>query len=135
MNNRTDSLRHRQLKFLRVAPYLLSLLATNAAAADVAVSIGGEIKPGVYGRIDFGTRPPPPLLYPQPIFGTASPRQVGAAQPVYMHVPPGHAKNWPKHCNKYAACGQPVLFVKSPDDEHSHEKNKGKGKSKQNAKE
>ena len=32
-------------------------------------------------------------------------------QPVYMHVPPGHAKDWGKHCRKYNACGQPVYFV------------------------
>ena len=33
------------------------------------------------------------------------------AQPVYLRVPPGHRKNWSKHCRKYGACGQPVLFV------------------------
>jgi hypothetical protein len=33
-------------------------------------------------------------------------------QPVYLHVPPGHAKHWSKHCSKYNACGHPVYFVK-----------------------
>ncbi len=33
------------------------------------------------------------------------------AEPVYLRVPPGHRKNWGKHCRKYGACGQPVLFV------------------------
>jgi hypothetical protein len=32
-------------------------------------------------------------------------------QPVYLHVPPGHAKNWSKHCYRYDACGRPVYFV------------------------
>jgi len=30
---------------------------------------------------------------------------------VYLHVPPGHAKNWAKHCHAYGACGQRVFFV------------------------
>jgi hypothetical protein len=28
-----------------------------------------------------------------------------------MRVPPGHARNWKKHCGAYSACGQPVYFV------------------------
>ena len=32
-------------------------------------------------------------------------------QPIYLHVPPGHAKKWHKHCHKYHACDQPVFFV------------------------
>ena len=34
--------------------------------------------------------------------------------PDQMYVPPGHAKNWAKHCGRYNACGQPVYFVKEP---------------------
>jgi hypothetical protein len=34
-------------------------------------------------------------------------------QPIYMHVPPGHAKKWSKHCYKYNACNQPVYFVRN----------------------
>ena len=26
-------------------------------------------------------------------------------------VPPGHARNWRKHCHKYDACGRPAYFV------------------------
>jgi hypothetical protein len=33
-------------------------------------------------------------------------------QPLYLHVPPGHAKKWSKHCARYNACGQPVYFVR-----------------------
>ena len=32
-------------------------------------------------------------------------------QPVYLWVPPGHQKNWRKHCGRYDACGRPVYFV------------------------
>ena len=32
-------------------------------------------------------------------------------QPIYLYVPPGHQKNWAKHCARYNACGQPVYFV------------------------
>jgi hypothetical protein len=32
-------------------------------------------------------------------------------EPIYLHVPPGHAKNWSKHCRKYNACDRPVYFV------------------------
>ena len=31
--------------------------------------------------------------------------------PIYMRVPPGHAKNWKRHCREYNACGERVLFV------------------------
>lgn len=77
------------------------------AAAGVSISVG---QPGFYGSIDIGTLAPPPVLYPQPI--VIQPVPVGVApQPIYLHVPPGHAKNWHKHCHHYHACGQPVYFV------------------------
>jgi hypothetical protein len=52
-----------------------------------------------------------------------------APQPLYMWVPPGHRKNWRKHCGAYNACGMPVYFVK--DDwygQHVDPEGKGKGK-------
>jgi hypothetical protein len=30
-----------------------------------------------------------------------------------MHVPPGHAKNWRKHCRAYGACGERVYLVQN----------------------
>lgn len=80
------------------------------AAADVGVSIGFD-QPGVYGRIDIGRVPQPPVvLYPQPLVIAPTPVAVHR-QPIYLHVPPGHAKNWRKHCGRYHACAQPVYFV------------------------
>ena len=103
------------------------------AQAYVNATVGGEIAPGVYGRIEIGNAPPPPLLYPQPVVvhppAVALPRS-----PIYLYVPPGHAKNWRKHCARYDACGQPVYFVKEPPRGPGkgpglrHEKEKGHGK-------
>jgi len=32
-------------------------------------------------------------------------------EPIYLRVPPGHAKKWSKHCHEYNACGEAGLFV------------------------
>lgn len=90
----------------------LAVLAIGAPAlaADVGVSVSVG-QPGFYGRIDVGNYPAPQLLYAEPI--VVQPAAVGVVrQPVYLRVPPGHAKNWRKHCYRYNACGQPVYFVR-----------------------
>lgn len=82
-----------------------------AAATDVGVSIGVN-QPGFYGRVDIGSGGPAPVLvYPQPVLVAPPPVAVTYRQPIYMHVPPGHARHWHKHCGAYGACGQPVYFV------------------------
>lgn len=88
----------------------LAAASSSALAADVRVS--GQVgQPGFYGRIDIGSFPPPLLVYPEPV--VIQPVPVGVVrQPIYLHVPPGHAKDWRKHCRKYNACGQTVYFVK-----------------------
>lgn len=108
---------------------LLSLASLHVVAGEpiINISVGGEIAPGVYGRVDFGNAPPPPVLYPQPVI-IAQPVQRVAMQPLYLHVPPGHAKNWGKHCQRYDACGRPVYFVKSSEYEPREGKGKGHGK-------
>lgn len=94
-----------------VLPLCGSSLAYGADV-DVRVMITSEIAPGVYGRVDIGNAPPPPVLYAKPVI-IAAPPGGQPARPMYLHVPPGHAKNWSKHCHRYNACGQPVYFVKS----------------------
>ncbi len=94
-------------------PFLLTavmiLFAVSAQAADVGVSVSVG-QPGFYGRIDIGNVPQPEVIYARPI--VVHPAPVGVVhQPVYLHVPPGHAKNWRKHCHRYNACGHPVYFV------------------------
>ncbi len=90
---------------------LLALIgaATPAFATDVGVSISVG-QPGFYGRIDIGDYPPPVLMYPQPVVMQPVPVAV-VRQPIYLHVPPGHARDWGKHCYRYSACNQPVYFV------------------------
>ena len=93
----------------------LALLCGVAANAGTSVNVivEGEIKPGVYGRVEVGNPSvPPPVWQPQPVIIAPQPRAVEVV-PVYMHVPPGHARNWRKHCRRYDACGRPVYFVKS----------------------
>ena len=82
-------------------------MSTPARAADVGVSINiGQ--PGFYGRLDIGDYPPPQVIYRQPVIIE---RSYDERPPVYMRVPPGHAKHWSKHCHKYNACGERVYFV------------------------
>lgn len=91
--------------------------AASAFAADVGVSISVG-QPGFYGRIDIGNVPQPQLVYPQPVVIHRSPEFV-AAEPIYLHVPPGHEKHWSQHCAQYNACGRPVYFVR--DDWYNNE--------------
>lgn len=88
---------------------VVAATAVPALAADVGVSVTVG-QPGFYGRIDIGNFPQPQLIYPQPIVIQPVPAGV-VRQPMYLRVPPGHAKNWRKQCGKYDACGQPVYFV------------------------
>ena len=68
----------------------------------------------------------PPVPEPKPEPAPEPPPAVVAmpAQPIYLHVPPGHARHWEKHCHEYNACYRPVYFVKSaeyaPDHGHGH---------------
>ena len=112
--------------FLQVSSLLcsLSLFASAAFAQfpmpprppglpglpDISGVIEGAISPGVYGRIDIGNSRPPPLIYAQPVIIHRP--AVYIAEPLYLHVPPGHSKNWSKHCGYYNACGRQVYFVR-----------------------
>jgi len=107
--------------FLSVA---LAACAVPALATEVGVSVAIS-QPGVYGRIDIGrVAVAPVLVYPQPVVIVSGPVAV-AQRPIYMHVPPGHAKNWHKHCGAYNACAQPVYFVKDSWYEQNYAGNQG----------
>ena len=106
--------------------------ATGALAADVGVSVQIS-QPGVYGRIDIGRFPQPQVVLSQPvvIMRPVVVHQAPPPQPVYMWVPPGHRKDWRKHCGQYNACGVPVYFVQDQwYGEHVQGKDKYKGKDK-----
>ncbi len=123
----------RSTRFLTLTVLSAAALLGPVQAADVGVSISVS-QPGVYGRIDIGRFPQPQVVMPQPVIIQPPPPPrgvVGApppavAQPVYLWVPPGHRKDWKKHCRAYKACGVPVYFVDDGwYDRHVHPK-KGK---------
>jgi len=93
----------------------LLLPAAQAQSVSVNAVISGQVVPGVYGQVVIGSRPPPPVVYAQPVVVAPVPVMVGAPapEPIYLHVPPGHAKHWSKYCHEYHACNRPVYFVKS----------------------
>jgi hypothetical protein len=96
-------------RFLIAAAVVSASLMSPANAADVGVSISiGQ--PGFFGRIDIGDYP-----YPQPRLIYRQPRVIERVyidrEPIYLHVPPSHSKNWSKHCRNYNACGDRVYFV------------------------
>lgn len=87
---------------------VVATIGTPVLAADVGVSINiGE--PGFYGRLDIGDYPQPQVIYRRPMIIE---RNSMNRQPVYLRVPPGHAKKWRKHCREYNACGEQVYFVR-----------------------
>ena len=100
------------------------LLGAAAQATDVGVSVQVG-QPGFYGRIDIGNAPPP-VVMAEPVWVQRRPVRV---EPVYLRIPPGHPKNWAKHCARYNACGTPVYFVQD-DWYHDHVEPHGKGKDK-----
>jgi hypothetical protein len=93
-----------------VAVLLVGAGICRAGDLDIHVILSGEVAPGVYGQVQLGSERPPPLVYAQPML--IVPQRV-PPPPVYLHVPPGHAKNWRKHCQEYNACNRPVYFVRS----------------------
>lgn len=117
-------MRHRLLISM-AALALASAGVSQAGDLGIHVILSGEVAPGVYGQVQFGNAPPPPLVYAQPVLIEA---QAAPPPPVYLHVPPGHARNWRKHCREYNACNRPVYFVRSAEyeprrehDDHDHD--------------
>lgn len=88
-------------------------VATAQASADYRnVTAGGGLRPGVYGRIVVRDKAaPPPVIYPQPVVANSSIERV-QREPVYLYVPPGQVRKWKQNCAKWAACDDPVLFVR-----------------------
>ncbi len=89
---------------------LFGALSGRAGDLGINVILSGQVAPGVYGQVRIGNTSPPPLVYAQPMLIEP---QAAPPPPVYLHVPPGHAKNWRKHCHEYNACNRPVYFIRS----------------------
>lgn len=134
------------MKLIPLALTAMTTLLTAAAARATDVGVSVQVgQPGFYGRIDIGNTAPPPVVLREPVWVQRRPVHV---EPVYMRIPPGHQKNWSKHCARYNACGVPVYFVREDwyqdryerrdgdpgrDDEHGkgkHGKGHGHGKGK-----
>lgn len=114
--------------FLSALTCAAAVPVTHAQSVSISATITGEVVPGVYGQVVLGNRPPPLLVYAQPVLVEPPPAAiVEPVGPIYLHVPPGHARNWRKHCHEYHACNRPVYFVRSPEYEpdyrprHEHE--------------
>lgn len=93
-----------------------SLLATAlvfASASVQATDVGMSIRigqPGFYGEIHLGDfYPVPDLVYPDPVIIHTPPQVV--QQPIYLHAPHKHVRNWRRYCIQYRACDRPVYFV------------------------
>ena len=90
---------------------LIALALTACVIAPVYAQVGVSIginQPGVYGQINIGGYPPPPVVYSEPVI--IAPRPV-AGPPMYLYVPPLYQQNWRRYCGRYNACGRPVYFV------------------------
>jgi hypothetical protein len=93
--------------FTIAAGALIALACATPASAGVDVSINlGE--PGFYGQIELGGAPPPRVIYAQP---RIIEHVVVEQEPIYLHVRPGHSRNWARYCGEYNACGRRVYFV------------------------
>ena len=94
------------MKKLLIIGAMLVSAVSGASAQNLSLQLG---QTGYYGSIDLGNLRAPPVIYQQPMIIDRSVQYSG--QPMYMRVPPGHAKKWSKHCAAYNACGRPVYFV------------------------
>ncbi|MDP3859449.1 MAG: hypothetical protein Q8Q73_16970 [Stagnimonas sp.] len=88
-----------------LAAAFLTLPVLASAQVGVSISIG---EPGFYGHIDIGDYPAPRLIYAEPLIVE---RVRVRPAPMYLRVPPGHARHWNQHCHEYGACARPVYFV------------------------
>ena len=93
----------------------------NAGELGINVIVSGQVVPGIYGQVQIvNNTPPPPVVYAQPLM--VEPMPEVAPPPVYLHVPPEHARDWRNHCSEYNACGRPVYFVRSAEYEPNYER-------------
>lgn len=95
-----------------ISAVFVLLVGTGISRADVGINVllSGQVAPGVYGQVRLGNEGPPPLVYARPMLIDAMP---APPPPIYLHVPPGHARNWRRHCHEYDACNRPVYFIRS----------------------
>ena len=100
------------MKKIYVQIFLIGLLFifSNTSYSQVFfnATVGSEFSPGVFGQLNVGNAPPPPVIYTQPMVGGPS---VYGAPPMYVYAPIEEIQNWGYFCGKYSACGMPVYFI------------------------
>jgi len=69
------------------AGLVLASLPAHAGPAIINLSVGGEISPGVYGQVQFGNAPPPPVLYAQPMIIVRQPPNVVVRASLFACTP------------------------------------------------
>jgi len=105
--------------FILAAILIAGISSARAGDLDLRVMLSGEVAPGVYGQVQIGNDRPPPVVYVQPMLIEP---MAAPPPPLYLHVPPGHARNWRKHCHEYNACNRPVYFVRSEEYEPEYQR-------------
>jgi len=73
----------------------------------VLAAAGGSAQAEDYGVIDIGRHRHPQFIYDEPRRG----RPDAQGEPVYLHVPRDHTKQWSRFCRLYRACARPAFFV------------------------
>ena len=100
---------------LSVPAFVAGVPLAQAQSVSINATISGEVVPGVYGRVVIGNRPPPPVVYAQPVIAQPAPVVV-AAHPWRRSIctfRPAMPATGDKHCHEYHACNRPVYFVRS----------------------
>ncbi|MBV8665525.1 MAG: hypothetical protein JO269_03485 [Burkholderiaceae bacterium] len=89
---------------------LATLLGAAAFSAQAQVGVSINVgQPGFFGSINIGNAPAPQLYSPQPVIIAPAPGPV--LEPLYLHVPEEHRRDWRRYCGAYNACGRQVFFV------------------------
>jgi len=74
--------------FLVIIAILFAAAYSYAEDGGVSIRVGTS---GFYGRVDIGDAPRPVVIYREPII--IHRHRPIVQEPIYLHVPPGHAKN------------------------------------------
>jgi len=70
----------------------LAVTVVQAQVPYVNATVSGQLQPGIYGRIDIGNAPPPPLIYAQPII-IQRPAVLVQQEPLYLQGMPKSGPN------------------------------------------
>ena len=116
MTNTTISTSFTTLRHLVCgAAAALLLVAAGGAQAQTYINatVGGELAPGVYGRINIGNAPPPPLIYAEPVI-IHRPAVVVPRAPIYLYVPRATPRTGANTAPATTPATSPCTLCRSP---------------------